>query len=292
MVRVKQVLSGTLALGLFWLMMGQSALAEGAKNWGIDFQEAVTPVMVDLVKFNELLLIIIVPITAFVLFLLIYIVVRFNAKANPTASKTTHNTMIEVVWTIAPILILVVIAIPSLRLLYLADVVPEPDMTIKATGNQWYWTYEYPDHNGIEFDAVMLTDEEASAAKLPRLLGTDTIVVAPVNKIVRVQVTASDVLHDWAMPAFGIKIDAVPGRLNETWFQATKEGVYYGQCSELCGKDHAFMPIMVKIVSQANFDKWAAAALDDVEEAAKLLARLEADQTKSTEIADASQGSD
>lgn len=290
MVRVKQVLNGTLALGLFWLILGQSALAAGAQNWGVEFQEAVTPVMEEMTKFNNLLLYIIVTITAFVLLLMIIIVFKFNAKANPTPSKTTHNTLIEVVWTVAPILILVVIAVPSLRLLYLADVVPEPDMTIKATGNQWYWSYQYPDHGDLEFDAVMLEDDEAKAAGLPRLLGTDTVVVAPVNKIVRVQVTASDVLHDWAMPAFGIKLDAVPGRLNETWFKATKEGTYFGQCSELCGKDHAFMPIMVKIVSQANFDKWAAAAQDDVEAAAKLLARLEAEQKQGTRIADASKG--
>jgi len=222
----------------------------------LGFIEPATPIMSETVAFHDFLMWIISAITIFVTLVMIYIFVKFNAKSNPVASKTTHNTFLEIVWTAVPILILVVIAIPSFRLLYNQDVIPEADVTIKAIGNQWYWSYEYLDHEEIMFDSIMLDDSEAAAAGHPRLLGTDTRVVVPVNKVVRVQVTANDVIHSWTIPAFGSKVDAVPGKLNETWFKATKEGLYHGQCSELCGIRHGFMPIMVEVVSEAEYAEW------------------------------------
>lgn len=222
----------------------------------LGFMEAASPIMEETIWFHDILLWVCIIITLFVSAIMGYIFVKFNAKANPVPSKTTHNTLLEVVWTVVPVLILVAIAIPSFRLLYNQDVIPEADVTVKAIGNQWYWTYEYPDHEDIIFDAYILNDEDAKAAGHPRLLGTDERVVVPVNKVVRVQVTSTDVIHAWTIPAFGAKIDAVPGVLNETWFKATKEGLYYGQCSELCGINHGFMPIMVEVVSQAEYDAW------------------------------------
>lgn len=241
-----------------------SVLTAGAAEDGLysaapgqlGFMQAASPIMEQTTDFHNLLLVIITAITLFVTAILAYILIKFNAKANPVASKTTHNTLLEIVWTAVPVLILVVIAVPSFRLLYNQDVIPEADVTVKAIGNQWYWSYEYPDHEEIMFDSIMLTDEEAAAANLPRLLATDTKVVVPVNKVVRVQVTATDVIHAWTIPAFGAKIDAVPGVLNEIWFEATKEGTYYGQCSELCGIRHGFMPIMVEVVSEAEYAEW------------------------------------
>jgi len=216
--------------------------------------------MENIISFHNLLLVIITIITLFVLALLVIVVVKFNAKANPTPSKTTHNTLLEVAWTVIPVVILVVIAIPSFRMLFKQLNIPQSDLTIKAAGNQWNWTYTYPDDK-IEFTSIMLQD--ADRQKLnpvpPRLLAVDNPIVVPVNKVVRVQVIASDVIHAFAVPSFGIKIDAIPGRLNETWFKATREGVYYGQCSELCGKDHAFMPIAVQVVSNEDYTKWVAA---------------------------------
>jgi cytochrome c oxidase subunit II len=207
-------------------------------------------------------LVIITLICLFVLGLLIWIIVRFNAKANPTPSATTHNTTLEVAWTVIPVLILVAIAIPSFRLLYFEENIPQADMTIKAIGRQWYWSYEYPD-NGFTFDAQMIPVRRSQPAVPdgpPRLLGTNNHVVVPVNKTVRLITTGADVIHSWAIPAFGVKIDAVPGRINQTWFKADAEGTYYGQCSELCGANHAFMPITVDVVSQENFDIWLAEA--------------------------------
>jgi cytochrome c oxidase subunit 2 len=223
--------------------------------WQLGMQTAVTPVMADIAWFHDFLLIIITAITVLVLVLLVVVMVRFNARSNPTPSKTTHNTLIEVIWTVVPVLILVAIAIPSFRLLFFQLNVPPADLTIKATGKQWFWTYSYPDNGGFEFDSLMLQDKDRKPDQ-PRLLAVDNEVVVPVNKTVRVQVTAADVIHAFAVPSFGVKIDAVPGRLNETWFKATKEGVYYGQCSELCGKDHAFMPITVRVVSEKDFAAW------------------------------------
>jgi cytochrome c oxidase subunit 2 len=225
--------------------------------WEITLQGSATEVMDFIHWFHNWLLGTITVITLFVLALLIIVVVKFNARANPVPSRTTHNTLIEVAWTLIPVLILVSIAIPSFKLLFLQLDLPKADVTIKATGNQWNWTYTYPDDK-IEYTSIMLTDEDR--AKLnpppPRLLGADHALVVPVDKVIRVQTTGADVIHSFAVPAFGIKIDAIPGRLNETWFKATKLGIYYGQCSELCGKDHAFMPIVVKVVNDRDYDDW------------------------------------
>ena len=232
------------ASGTAFAELGQPA------PWEYKLQESASPVMDNIIWFHNFLLWIITVITLFVLALLIIVVVKFNAKANPVPSRTTHNTLIEVAWTLIPVLILVSIAVPSFRLLFQELDVPKADVTIKATGKQWYWTYAYPDDK-IEYTSIMLSDEDR--AKLnsppPRLLGVDNEIVVPVNKVIRVQTTGADVIHSFAVPAFGIKIDAIPGRLNETWFKATTLGVYYGQCSELCGKDHAFMPIAVQVVN-------------------------------------------
>ena len=223
--------------------------------WEFTLQQSATPVMDDIRSFHGLLLTLITVITLFVLGLLITVMVKFNARANPTPSRTTHNTLIEVAWTLIPVLILVSIAVPSFRLLFLELDIPKADLTIKATGKQWYWTYTYPD-NKIEFDSLIACDETRTKCTEPRLLTVDNNIVVPVNKIVRVETTGADVIHSFAVPAFGIKIDAIPGRLNETWFTATRTGIYYGQCSELCGKDHAYMPIAVKVVTDEEFAKW------------------------------------
>ena len=238
-------------------LTGATAFASEPQPWQFGFQPAVTPVMERIADFHTLLLIIITLITVLVLGLLIYTIVKFSAKNNPVPSKTTHNTAIEVLWTVVPVIILVIIAVPSFKLLYFADIVPAADMTIKAVGHQWYWTYEYPDQGKFSFDSYIIPDDELKPGQ-KRLLDTDTSVVVPVNTIIRVQITADDVLHAWAVPAFGVKLDAVPGRLNETWFEVTKEGTYYGQCSELCGIKHGFMPIKVQVVSKPKFEAWAA----------------------------------
>jgi cytochrome c oxidase subunit II len=223
--------------------------------WQVNLQGAATPIMDHIHDFHALVLPIVTVIALFVLVLLAVVVLRFNQRANPVPSKVTHHTGLEVAWTVIPILVLVIIAIPSFRLLYEEQVIPKADLTIKATGAQWYWSYEYPDNNGISFDANMIQEADLKPGQ-PRLLAVDNEVVVPVGKIVRVQVTGADVIHSFAMPSFGIKIDAIPGRLNETWFQATREGVFYGQCSELCGTKHAFMPIAIRVVSEADFTKW------------------------------------
>jgi cytochrome c oxidase subunit II len=203
--------------------------------------------------------------------------VRFNARSNPVPSRTTHNTLIEVVWTIVPVLILVSIAVPSFRLLFLQLDIPPADLTVKATGKQWFWSYSYPDAK-VEFDSVMLQDKDRKAEQ-PRLLSVDNELVVPVNKVVRVLTTGADVIHSFAVPSFGIKIDAVPGRINETWFKAEREGMYYGQCSELCGRDHAFMPIAVRVVSEKDYTAW----LDQAKK------KYAADRTRPTEVAQANQ---
>ncbi len=223
--------------------------------WQMGFQEAASPVMARIDGFHDLLLVIIALITAFVLALLGYVAVRFSAKRNPTPSKTSHNTVLEVIWTVIPIIILVIIAVPSFKLLYLEKVVPQAEMTIKAIGRQWYWTYQYPDHGDFEFDAIMLEDDELEPGQL-RLLETDNRIVLPVDTNIRVLVTADDVIHSWAVPAFGIKMDAIPGRLNETWVRIEREGVYYGQCSEFCGIRHGYMPIAIDAVSKLAFADW------------------------------------
>jgi cytochrome c oxidase subunit 2 len=235
---------------------GGTAFAELGQPapWEYKLQEAATPVMENITWFHNFLFWLITIITLFVLVLLVLVVVKFNAKSNPVPSKTTHNTLIEVAWTLIPVLILVSIAVPSFRLLFQELDIPKADLTIKATGKQWYWSYAYPDNGKFEFDSLMAQDKQ------PRLLGVDNEMVVPVNKVIRVQTTGADVIHSFAVPAFGIKIDAVPGRLNETWFKATKVGMFYGQCSELCGKDHAFMPIAVRVVSDQEFADWVEGA--------------------------------
>jgi cytochrome c oxidase subunit 2 len=245
-----------LAVAGLALVAGGTAFAETGqpKPWEYTLQEAASPVMENIISFHTLLFVLITVITLFVLALLIIVMVKFNAKANPVPSKTTHNTLIEVAWTLIPVLILVVIAVPSFRLLFQELDIPKPDVTIKATGKQWYWSYAYPDNGKFEFDSLLAQD------KKPRLLGVDNEMVVPVNKVIRVQVTAADVIHAFALPAFGVKIDAIPGRLNETWFKATQTGMFYGQCSELCGKDHAFMPIAIRVVNDQEFAAWAEAA--------------------------------
>ena len=254
--------------GLACLGAPAAARAGEPVNWGLGLQDAASPVMHQITQFHDLLLIIITAITLFVLALLIYVVVRFSEKRNPTPSKTTHNTVVEIVWTVVPVMILAAIVVPSFRLLYAQDVLPETEMTIKAIGRQWYWSYEYPDHGNFTFDAYMKADEDLAEGE-PRLLATDNAVVLPIETNIRVLVTASDVLHNFAMPAFGTKIDAIPGRLNETWIRIEREGTYYGQCSELCGTGHAYMPIMVKAVSKEAFAAW-------VEEAKVEFAALDA----------------
>jgi cytochrome c oxidase subunit 2 len=223
----------------------------------IDLQRAASPLKYEAIWFHNVILMpIITAITLLVLGLIIWICIRYNAKANPVPAKFSHNTAVEIAWTVVPVLILMVIAIFSFRLLFAYNDMPKPYMTIKATGNQWNWSYEYPDQKIREFTAIPLTKAQADAKQVPYLLATDVPVVVPVNQVVRVQVTASDVIHAFAMPAFGLKTDAVPGRLNETWFKADTIGVYYGECSELCGIDHSNMPIEIHVVSQADFDAW------------------------------------
>ena len=231
------------------------AQAAGPQPWQLGFQPAVTPVMERMEAFNTFLSWIIVLIAGFVLALLIYVCIRFAAARHPTPSRRTHNTLLEIAWTTVPVLILVVIAIPSFKLLYYEDVVPNAELTIKAIGHQWYWTYEYPDNGDFTFDANLVADADLKPGQL-RLLTTDNEVVLPVDTNIRLLTTATDVIHSWAMPPFGVKIDAVPGRLNESWFRILTPGTYYGQCSELCGDYHGFMPIMVKAVSKDEFQTW------------------------------------
>ena len=241
------------------LLISSSALANQPFDWQLGFQKAASESMRDIVAFhNNLLLPIIIAISVFVLFLMLYACIRFRASANPNPSKRTHNVTVEILWTLIPCLILIVMAVPSFKILYKQDTIPKADLTIKAIGYQWYWGYEYPDEN-IIFESYMIEDKDLKANQ-PRLLAVDNEVVVPVNKVVKVLITANDVLHAWALPAFGVKRDAVPGRINETWFKAEKEGTYFGQCSELCGIKHAFMPITVKVVSEEKYQDWLSEA--------------------------------
>jgi cytochrome c oxidase subunit II len=239
------------------LMSAGAALAGLGQpsDWQIGLQDSASPVMDEVVWFHHFLLWIISIITVFVLALLVIVIVKFNARANPTPSRTTHNTLIEVLWTVIPVIVLVIISLPSFRILFFQLNTPPADLTIKATGVTWNWKYNYPDNGDFEFDSLMQPDKDLKSGQ-PRLLTVDNEMVVPVNKVVRVLVTGFDVIHAFTVPSFGIKVDAIPGRLNETWFKATKEGWYYGQCSELCGKDHAFMPIAVRVVSEAEFGTW------------------------------------
>jgi len=242
----------TAGAGAAWAGLGQPS------PWQMDLQESATPVMDQIAGFHFFLLWVIAAISAFVLVLLLIVIVRFNARANPTPSRTTHNTPIEILWTVVPVIILAVIAVPSFRLLFVELQVPHPDLTVKATGKQWFWSYSYPDNGNFEFSSLMVPEKDLKPGQ-PRLLAVDNEMVVPVNKVVHVLVTGADVIHSFTVPSFGIRIDAIPGRMNDTWFKATAEGVFYGQCSELCGKDHSFMPIAVRVVSESDFNKW----LDD-----------------------------
>ena len=244
------------------VLSGGLALAAQPTPWQMGFQPAASPVMEWVDGFHDFLLVVITLISVFVLALMIYVFIKFNAKANPTPSRTTHNTTIEVLWTVIPIIILVVIAVPSFKLMYYADRAVDADMTLKVAGNQFFWTYEYPDHDELTFDAIMVDEADLKDGDL-RLLTTDNAVVLPVDTTIRLLLTANDVIHAWAVPAFGVKMDAVPGRLNETWFRIDKEGTYYGQCSELCGSNHGFMPVMVKAVSKDEFAAWVEKAKEE-----------------------------
>jgi cytochrome c oxidase subunit II len=237
-----------------------AAPAGHAEEWQLGMQDMVTQLGRDVAVFHDWLLLLITIISLFVLVLLVICVVRFNERANPVPTRTTHNTTLEVAWTIVPVLILVAIAIPSFRVLREQLIIPPHDLVVKATGHSWYWNYEYPsDQGGFQFDSNMVPENEIKAGQ-PRLLAADNELVVPINKIVRVQITAADVLHNFAVPSFGIRLDAVPGRLNETWFKADREGIYYGQCSELCGNGHPYMPINVRVVSEADYAAWVAQA--------------------------------
>lgn len=269
------------------LIASGAAWAAQPQPWQIDLQPAATGIMSEIRWFEEYTLWFIVPITLLVMVLLAWVMVRFRASANPSPSRTSHNTLIEIIWTVGPVIVLLFIAVPSFQLLTAEyDPGEEPQMTVKATGVQWYWDYEYQGDKPLAFSSLLLADKDRAAlgkddrAAYPRQLAVDNELVVPVNTTVRVLVTGSDVIHAFAMPAFGIKTDAVPGRLNEVWFKAEKEGMYYGQCSELCGKDHAFMPIGIRVVSKDQFDSWFAAAQGDLPGANKALMAAVDQQTK------------
>ena len=263
-------LSGTaLIFGALLASAGAAYAGLGQPSpWQLGLQESATPVMDNIIWFHDFLLYIITAIALFVLLLLLVVIVRFNARSHPVPSRTTHNTVLEVAWTTIPIIILLVIAVPSFKLLFFQLIPPPAELTVKATGHEWYWSYSYPDNGGFEFDSSIVKDADLKGDQ-PRLLTADNELVVPVNKNVHVLTTGADVIHSFAVPSFGIKIDAIPGRINETWFKATREGLYHGQCSELCGKNHAFMPINVRVVSEQAFASW-------VEEAKKKYAATEA----------------
>lgn len=277
---MKKILAG---LGLMGPLLASVAHAAQPEPWQARFQPPASPIMAEIEWFEVYTLWFIIPITLLVLVLLAWCIVKYRASANPVPSRTSHNTVIEVIWTVAPVLILLALAIPSFQLLTAQYTPPEePELTIKATGIQWSWDYEYQFEEPLSFSSLLLQEDQREAAgkqdkaAYPRLLAVDNEVVVPIDTTVRVLVTASDVIHAFAMPAFGLKVDAVPGRINETWFKATKEGLYYGQCSELCGKDHAFMPIAIRVVNQAQYDSWVAAAASDLEGANRaLMAEIE-----------------
>lgn len=256
-------------LRLFGLLAALAFISFGASDafaapdfskmleWPHKFQDAATPAMEHITSFHNMMLWIISAIVVFVTGLLLYVMIRFNAKANPEPSTTTHNVVLEVLWTVVPVVILIVIAVPSFKLLFFEARNPEPDMTIKVIGHQWNWEYEYPDYGGVNFTANIIPNKDIDGSKGQiRLLSTDTPVVVPVDTNIVFNVTATDVIHSFAVPAFGIKVDAVPGRLNTTWARATKTGTFYGQCSELCGKGHGFMPIEIKVVPKEEFLAW------------------------------------
>jgi cytochrome c oxidase subunit 2 len=240
---------------LLWLLFSHNCLASAPKAWQMLLQTPASPLMEELEQFHNFLLVISGGIVAFITLLLIYVCIRFNAKANPIPARFSHNILIEVVWTIIPIIILVIIAVPSFRILRFAEKIPQADMVVKVVGYQWYWHYIYPEHDNIEFDSYLITDENLKAGQI-RLLDVDNRIIIPQDTTVKFLITAGDVIHSFAVPALGIKIDAVPGRINETWTRVSKKGVYYGQCSELCGVNHGFMPIAIEVVSKEEFQNW------------------------------------
>ena len=269
------------------LLAGTAAFAGQPTPWQMTMPEPATGIMEQISWFEQYTLWFIVPITLFVLFLLAWCILKFRASVNATPSRTSHNTLIEVIWTVGPVVLLLMLAVPSFQLLT-AQYNPEeePEITIKATGVQWSWDYEYQGEEPIRFSSFMLQDADRAqfgkedVAAYPRLLAVDNDIVVPVNTTVRLLVTASDVIHAFAMPAFGVKADAVPGRINETYFRAEREGIFYGQCSELCGKDHAYMPIAIRVVSEELYGEWQTAAVDNVDEANRaLIAALEENRT-------------
>ncbi|NQV84610.1 MAG: cytochrome c oxidase subunit II [Rhodospirillales bacterium] len=247
-------LTSALVFGV--LFKSGRALADGrSEPWQMWFQEAASPTMERIVEFHNLLFVMEVGIVVLVLAIMGYIIIKFNAKSNPVPSKTTHNTLLEVIWTAVPVVILITIAVPSLKLLYYADAIQDAEMTLKVTGNQWFWSYTYPDNGDIKFDSVIIPTEELKKGQ-PRLLSVDNEVVLPVQTNIRLLLTSNDVIHNWAVPSLGLKLDTTPGRTNETWVSINKEGSYYGMCSELCGVNHGFMPIHIRAVSKSDFVAW------------------------------------
>jgi len=237
------------------LLQASTSYADKPHEWQMNFQEAASPIMLELHSFHNFLLFITTAIVVFVSLLLIYVIFRFNAKRNPIPAEFTHNIAIEIIWTIIPIIILIIIAVPSFRILKMAEHIPVADVTVKVVGSQWYWSYSYPDHDHIEFDSNMIQDKDLKPGQI-RLLEVDNRVIIPQGSVIKFLITASDVIHSFAVPALGIKTDAVPGRINQTWTKIDKKGVYYGQCSELCGVNHGFMPIAIEVVSKEEFEEW------------------------------------
>ena len=252
--------------------------AQGPAPWQLGLQEAATERMTRIVDLHNFVLWIITAICLFVLALLVWIMVRYNASANPTPTATTHNTVLEVLWTVIPVAILVAIAIPSFRLLYYQDVIPQADITIKAIGKQWYWSYEYPDNGNFTFDANLVEKADLKPDQI-YLLDTDNEVVLPIETDIRIQITGADVIHSWTVPAFGVKHDGVPGKTNESWFNIRRPGIYYGECSELCGVRHGYMPIKVRAVTKEEFQAWIA-------DAQKKFAKVDGTPPESTATSD------
>lgn len=249
-----------IAISLFLTGQSTATFASGAKNWQLGFQEPATPVMEQIYNVHNIVLLIILGIAAVVFLGLVYILFRFRESKNPIPSKCTHNTPLEVLWTVIPCLLLIIIAIPTFKTMYFMDKVEDPDMTLKITSYQWYWNYEYPDEK-VKFDSMMVETEDLKEGQ-PRLLTVDNPIVIPVNTKVRLILTSADVLHSWTIPSFGVKMDCIPGRLNEAWISVKREGIYHGQCSELCGMKHGYMPIAVKAVSKKTYEKWLKTAKD------------------------------
>ena len=243
-------------LSVFFIFISFELFGKQATDWQLSFQNPATDLMGSVVGLHNIILIVMTLVTLFVLFLLFYVSFRFSAKRNPIPSTTTHNTVVEVLWTAIPIVILVVLAIPSFKLLYQQEKSENYDMTVKVIGHQWYWEYEYPDHGDFYFESYMVQEQDLEEGDL-RLLTVDNPLVIPANKNIQILITAGDVLHSWAVPSMGLKTDAVPGRLNETWVNVKEPGIYRGQCSEICGSGHGFMPVVVKVLPEREFVAWA-----------------------------------